>query len=263
MVPTYDYGPSSERSLRSTMHSMDSTRSVDSNTSTLADTVINHTTRNNMNHSKPLRSSYQLDNKLPQKQRFSNNQRQEKEEDDDYSDKQRHIEEHPTASSSPGYSTESEPDSPPRASNGQHYTASSAYSPGSSSMNNRSNATMASTIAVFGATTKTGQAFVRIALDAGYVVRALLGNSKKMDQQTNLDWIVGSLNDEQAIRDCVDQADFVVCTLAEHKFKKQKTLMREFILRLYPIMKEQRSIQVFLFQVRDGRIALYDGARVW
>ena len=245
MVPTYDYGPPSERSLRSTMHSMDSTRSVESNTSTLVDTVINHS--RHMNNSKDaLRTSYQLDNKQPQ-QRLSNNTHQEQEDEyDDYSDKRR-IQEHPTASYSPGDSTESGPDSP-RASTGHHYT--SAYSP--SSQNNRSHATTASTIAVFGATTKTGQAFVRIALDAGYVVRALLGNSKKMDQQTNLEWIVGSLNDDQAIRDCVDQADFVVCTLAEHKFKKQKTLLREFIQRLYPIMKEQRSIQVFLFQVRGS-----------
>jgi putative NADH-flavin reductase len=116
---------------------------------------------------------------------------------------------------------------------------------------NESTVTTASTIAVFGATTKTGQAFVRLALDAGYQVRALLGNSKKMETQTNLEWIVGSLNDEQAIEDCVRHVDFVVCTLAEHKFKKQKNMLRDFVVRLYPIMKEQRTVQVFLFQVRE------------
>ncbi|GKY99705.1 hypothetical protein MPSEU_000924500 [Mayamaea pseudoterrestris] len=249
MVPTYDYGPS-DRSLGI---GGASTRSFESGgNSTLADTVINQERSSSQRANVPSRTNYQAEPKAQRNKVIEGGDEQEDYVYDDNKVKRNNTP--PIASNSPEYSTTSSNSKSPEQQyhDNQRYSSAS-YSPAASETNSNllEHSTMtaaASTIAVFGATTKTGQAFCRLALDAGYLVRALLGNSKKLNEQTNLSWIVGSLNDDEAVRACVCGADYVFCSLAEHQFKKQKHLLREFVQRLYPIMKEQTTIQVFLFQ---------------
>jgi len=143
------------------------------------------------------------------------------------------------------------------------------------------------TIALFGGNGKTGRPFLRLALDAGYRVRALLppstaaaassssgadhdGDSALVADHPSLRVIYGDLDDEDQIRRVLRKSNFVVCMLNDtvaspshntgsghhaphhnHNEDYQPNVLTSFVKdRLYPLMKRTPSIQVFLFQVR-------------
>jgi hypothetical protein len=145
------------------------------------------------------------------------------------------------------------------------------------------------TIGLFGAETKTGQHFMRAALDAGYHVRALqLPNLPNCSDYPNLEWIYGNaLYDTEALAMVVQNAQYVVCmangqdsvgsALNHHhhhddhhhhhrsgktggKSKPEQAPMIPidatkpiacFIQLLYPLLKKQSSVKVFLFQANS------------
>jgi hypothetical protein len=159
------------------------------------------------------------------------------------------------------------------------------------------------TIGLFGAETKTGQHFLRVALDAGYHVQALQlpnyfphqhaasaiasdNDDHDGDYPQNLEWVRGdSLYDPQALALVVKGAQYVVCLANYHESAgpamndnpaagpppaKQQHHQRRpeqpatphlpidaakpmacFIQLLYPILKQQPSLKVFLFQANS------------
>jgi hypothetical protein len=107
------------------------------------------------------------------------------------------------------------------------------------------------TIALFGATGKTGNQFLRLALDAGYRVRALIkgGNAGNCS-------IKGFIE----IKCTVRGSDCVVCMLGDTLPTKKNYpvgRMTAFLNKLYPIMKKEASISVFLYQVSSLLSALF------
>jgi hypothetical protein len=123
------------------------------------------------------------------------------------------------------------------------------------------------TIALFGATGKTGNQFLRLALDAGYRVRALIkgGNAgncsiKGFIDQPGLTLVTGDLTDEYKIKCTVRGSDCVVCMLGDTLPTKKNYpvgRMTAFLNKLYPIMKKEASISVFLYQVSSLLSALF------
>lgn len=132
------------------------------------------------------------------------------------------------------------------------------------------------TIALFGAETKTGNEFLRMALDAGYAVRAMsLPHVPSQSDYAGLEWIrANSLYDKEAVELVIQDADFVVCMVNaesateiddEERCPKPKSAtavdaskpVTSFIDILYPLMKMEKSVQVFLFQVRHAIHMLY------
>jgi hypothetical protein len=115
----------------------------------------------------------------------------------------------------------------------------------------------ASTIALFGASGKTGNEFIRLALNAGYLVRALIhdlkaGNMRELVDQDGLLFVTGTLENEHKLQETVRGANYVVCMLGETLPTKQKYpvgCMTAFLGKLYPIMKREPSVSVFLYQV--------------
>ena len=153
------------------------------------------------------------------------------------------------------------------------------------------------TIALFGSGSPTATHFLRLALDAGYRVRALLVQSdhalasrstyqgqasrtaKKLRDEfadcgdPALEWIrAGSVYDQQAVATVLQNAQYVVCMMNEAPLvcegqdegrqptkynaqKKKKLPLPEQPLTsflrdvLYPLMRREDSMQVFLYQV--------------
>jgi hypothetical protein len=118
----------------------------------------------------------------------------------------------------------------------------------------------ASTIALFGASGKTGNEFIRLALNAGYLVRALIhdlkaGNMRELVDQDGLKLVTGTLENEHKLEETVRGANYVVCMLGETLPTKQKYpvgCMAAFLGKLYPIMKRETSVSVFLYQVSES-----------
>lgn len=173
------------------------------------------------------------------------------------------------------------------------------------------------TIALFGAGSKTANHFLRLALDAGYHVRALLVQQSTSDhpirnaataatakalreefaEQAALHWVrADSVYDARACRRVVRGTDYVVCMMNDsaplscevddgadsrpashksgrhshsyntHQKKKGRASslctdrskpLRSFLQILYPLMKDEGSIQVFLYQVRTYGMMIY------
>lgn len=121
----------------------------------------------------------------------------------------------------------------------------------------------ADTIALFGAYGPTGHHFLRLALEAGYRVRALVTPGIKLDHHeqfgSHLYTVTGQLNDAAKVQEVVYGSAYVVCmvgeTLLAHQNPKKKkdykkdTLL-DFVKLLYPIMTRQDDpvISGFLFQ---------------
>ena len=119
------------------------------------------------------------------------------------------------------------------------------------------------TIALFGANSKTGAHFLRLALDAGYEVRALLTDPALREEafSESLQWVeAATYFDMEACKEVVQDTNYVVCMLQEAIYIDEENLpaadvdlgkpLTSFLQKLYPIMMEEVSIQVFLFQVR-------------
>lgn len=84
-------------------------------------------------------------------------------------------------------------------------------------------------IALFGANTKTGHYFLRLALDAGYRVRIM--DATDISQP--------SLRNCKTMHHVLRNATFVVC------------FCPDILPQLYPLMKKESAIQVLLYQVRS------------
>ena len=167
----------------------------------------------------------------------------------------------------------------------QERTSSSSLS-SSTVQNETRSSVQVTTIALFGAHGKTGNYFLKFALDAGYHVRALVpaessserakkqhtskaSNSsstlkststsstssalQEFDDKTALTKVSGELDDSKAIKRVLKGADYVVClltdTLPSSKHQYPKDCLAGFLRRLYPLMQREKSIQVFLYQV--------------
>ena len=153
------------------------------------------------------------------------------------------------------------------------------------------------TIALLGAGSPTATHFLRLALDAGYHVRALLIQSdyalasrstyqgrasltaKKLKEEfadcrdLSLEWVrTGSIYDRRAVANVLHGVQYVVCMMNDAPLvcegqdegqqpikynaqKKKKLQLPEKPLTsflqevLYPLMRREKSIQVFLYQV--------------
>jgi hypothetical protein len=114
-------------------------------------------------------------------------------------------------------------------------------------------------IALFGIHGATGSHFVKLALDAGYRVQALVpptSSSKVTLQHSSLTLIEGTLDGKnaKALAQVVNHATYVVCLLGKDVLPPKPHYpphyLLEFCKTLYPIMKESSSTKLFLYQVR-------------
>jgi len=79
---------------------------------------------------------------------------------------------------------------------------------------------------VFGATGRTGQYFVSLALEQGHRVRALVRNPEKIAiQSPNLELHKGSISDYDKIDDLVHGVHFVVSMLGDARLQKTRKLI--------------------------------------
>ena len=106
------------------------------------------------------------------------------------------------------------------------------------------------TIAVFGATGKTGRHVVAAALQQGYKVRALARTPSKVEPSgPDLEVIKGTFEDVTALAETVKGATYVVCCAGGASGKAyQKGMMIDFVRRLWPLLDAEASVEVFLFQ---------------
>lgn len=105
-----------------------------------------------------------------------------------------------------------------------------------------------STFLVFGATGRTGQHFVKIALANGHKVKALVRNPSKMKQQhIHLELIQGSIMGDQDIDALLHDVDVVICMLGDAQQQQKEPINTLFVKRLIPAMRRQR-VKQFLYQ---------------
>jgi hypothetical protein len=124
--------------------------------------------------------------------------------------------------------------------------------------------TCSQTIALFGASGTTGRHFMQMALDAGYGMRCLpvddpreVGGGGGTGPCTTVGWssLQSSLQDSKQLARVLKSADYVVVMLNDllpgQKLNKDypERFLSDFLARLYPLMRRQASIQVFLYQV--------------
>jgi short subunit dehydrogenase-like uncharacterized protein len=104
------------------------------------------------------------------------------------------------------------------------------------------------TFLVFGATGRTGQHFIRIALNEGHNVVALVRNPQKIDiQNPNLKLIKGAIADYNPIDELLNGVDFVISMLGDAQLQKLENVNTEFVKRLIPAMRRQK-VKRFLYQ---------------
>lgn len=116
-------------------------------------------------------------------------------------------------------------------------------------MSTEGNAPM-ETIAVFGATGKTGRHVVGDALEKGYNVRALARRPEQLAiRDERLTVIKGDFEDIPALEDTVSGVTYVICCAGGPSGKHYKPgMMIAFIQRLWPLLDAQPALRVFLFQ---------------
>ncbi|MGY3051831.1 hypothetical protein ACVWYG_000018 [Pedobacter sp. UYEF25] len=104
------------------------------------------------------------------------------------------------------------------------------------------------TFLVFGATGRTGQHFVSLALKEGHTVRALVRNpDKNLIENQNLKLVKGSIIDFENFDELVDGVDFVVSMLGDKDLQKNENVNANFVKKLIPAMR-QYGIKRFLYQ---------------
>lgn len=105
-----------------------------------------------------------------------------------------------------------------------------------------------STFLVFGATGRTGQHFVKIALANGHKVKALVRNPSKMKQQhIHLELFQGSIMDDQDIDALLHDVDVVICMLGDAQQQQKEPINTLFVKRIIPAMRRQH-VKQFLYQ---------------
>jgi nucleoside-diphosphate-sugar epimerase len=114
------------------------------------------------------------------------------------------------------------------------------------------------TICVLGATGRTGSEFVNVAWKNGYSVRGLVRNKDRIPEQLRnfqderLVWIIGDLEDMDALREVVNGASYVVCMVAattsgSPNASYPKDFMLNLVQRLYAILQDTPP-KLFLYQ---------------
>ncbi|MGB3406634.1 MAG: NAD(P)H-binding protein, partial [Jannaschia sp.] len=108
----------------------------------------------------------------------------------------------------------------------------------------------AETIAVFGATGKTGRHVVGHALERGYRVHALARRPEQLTiQDERLNVIKGDFEDTTARQETLDGATYAICCAGGPSGKRYEPgMMIAFIQCLWPMLDAQPSLRVFLFQ---------------
>jgi hypothetical protein len=110
-------------------------------------------------------------------------------------------------------------------------------------------------IALFGAYGVTGHYFLKLALEAGYHVRALVLPGIVLDDMQgndNLTLVTGTFDDEGKIHRVVRKASYVVCMLNDCDSTLQNASPPSnfgFIQKLVPIIDECSACKVLLYQV--------------
>jgi hypothetical protein len=107
------------------------------------------------------------------------------------------------------------------------------------------------TIGLFGIVGNTGKHLVKLLLDAGYSVKALVGEKDVVEvEHDQLELVVGGLDDVDLLEHVIAGASYTICLLGDCYPKKDYTvgILFEFIKRIYPLMKENNT-QVFIYQV--------------
>jgi len=101
---------------------------------------------------------------------------------------------------------------------------------------------------VFGASGRTGQHFVSLALEEGHQVRALVRNPEKVAiQSPHLELFTGSITDYDKIDELVHGVDFVVSMLGNAQLQKSANINTQFVKRLIPAMR-RHGVKRFLYQ---------------
>ncbi|WP_168123658.1 NAD(P)H-binding protein [Paenibacillus sp. HB172176] len=105
-----------------------------------------------------------------------------------------------------------------------------------------------STFLVFGASGRTGQHFVSIALKEGHKVKALVRNPEKMKMKnSNLELFKGSITDCEDLDDLLNGVNFVICMLGNAQEQNKAPINTIFIKKLIPAMRRQ-GVKRFLYQ---------------
>lgn len=101
---------------------------------------------------------------------------------------------------------------------------------------------------VFGATGRTGQHFVSLALREGHRVRALVRSPEKITiKSEQLELVKGSIESSDDIAALMEGVDFVVCMLGDAKLQARDKINTRFVKTLIPAMR-QRGVKRFLYQ---------------
>lgn len=106
------------------------------------------------------------------------------------------------------------------------------------------------TIALIGATGRTGSEFLRLALDEGFTVKALVRSPSKVTiDDERLTVLEGDLHNVEALEKVTEGATYVVCMAAASTIDGDypKEFMFNFVKRLYPILQKSPP-RVFLYQ---------------
>lgn len=107
-----------------------------------------------------------------------------------------------------------------------------------------------STFLVFGASGGTGQHFVRLALQQGHKVRALVRNTSKVSsiQDANFSVSTGSIsNVSNNLDELLTGTDYVVAMLGDVKAQQKEKICTAFIKELVPAMRRNK-VKHLLFQ---------------
>jgi uncharacterized protein len=110
---------------------------------------------------------------------------------------------------------------------------------------------MAEIIALFGATGATGSQVIKHALEQGYKIQALARTPSKIKvEHHNLTVIQGDFENMQAVQAVVKGANYViVCAGGDITVRPFVPRMEAFVsTKLWPAMKAEPSIKVFLYQ---------------
>jgi len=106
------------------------------------------------------------------------------------------------------------------------------------------------TIGLLGGTGNTGKHFLQKAIDAGYVVRALVRTPSKVAAKSdNLTLVQGSFDDTDKIKEVIEGCDYVVCMAGSmgNPKKHPAGMFLGLVKALHPIMREA-GVKVFLYQ---------------
>ncbi len=106
------------------------------------------------------------------------------------------------------------------------------------------------TIAVFGATGRTGHHVVRHALGGGHRVRALARDPGRMGvEDDRLTVVQGDFETVEALRETISGASHVICCAGgTYGAGYDQGMMTRFIARLWPLLDAEPAIRTFLFQ---------------